>query len=92
MILKKKHLKIEIKNVIDLTFIFLNKKEIFVTKLIFIIYNLYKIDVNNKKFLEKSLFHVSRNIKEFIKELANLVTLSNFITQIRNVYEKNNIL
>ena len=80
MIFKKKHLNIEIKNVIDLTSIFLNKREVFITEFTFIIYNLYKIGVNNEKSLEESLSYASRNVEKFIKKLANLVISSDFIT------------
>ena len=48
-------------------------------KFIFIIYNLYKINVNNKKFLKKSLFYILRNTKKLIKELINLIIISNLI-------------
>ena len=56
IILKKKYLNKRIKNVVDLISIFLDKKEILITKLAFMIYDLYKISVNNEKLLKKSLF------------------------------------
>ena len=44
------------KNIVNLIFIFLDKKKVSITKFAFIIYDLYKINVNNEKSLKKSLF------------------------------------
>ena len=74
MILKKKNINKDIKNVVEIAQILLNKREIFVSKLASIIYKLYKISTKNKKLLKELLLAiVSRPIKKLLKELISAI-------------------
>ena len=86
--LKKKHLNKKIKNIINLTSIFLDKKKILIMKLIFIIYDLYKINVNNEKSLKESLSQASENAEKSIKKSASLVIEIDLIIRIKKIYKK----
>ena len=89
---KKKYLEKKIKNVIDLILIFLDKQEIFITEFAFMIYDLCETNVIDKKSIKESLYHVSRNTEKSEKELINFVTQKNLITQLKKIYEENDIL
>ena len=85
-------MKKEIRNIIDLTLIFFDKQEIFITKFAFIVYDLCETDVIGKKSIKKSLYYVSGNIEKSEEELTNFIAQKNLMIQLKEIYKKNDIL
>ena len=74
-----------------MTSILLDKREVFISKIVLIIYNLSEIDINNKKSLEELLSTISKYIKKSLEELIVFV-IEDIILRIREVYKENSII
>ena len=90
--LKRENLNEEVKRVINLILILLNKQKILISKFALIIYDLYEINIDNEKSLKESLFNVLKLIEKSLKELITFIITFDLLIAIKKEYEKNNII